>query len=49
MVDELQIDEVLRRSGFWKKHGESAEVDRMQVHGGSAGGLLVERMVHAGW
>ena len=48
MVDELQIDEVLETIWVLEEHGESAEVDRMQVHGAVPVGLLVERMVHAG-
>ena len=48
MGDELQIDEVLETIWVLEEHGESAEVDRMQVHGAVAVGLLVERMVHAG-
>ena len=48
MVDELQIDEVLETIWVLEEHGESAEVDRMQVHGAVPVGLLVERMAHAG-
>ena len=48
MIDELQIDEVLETIWVLEEHGESAEVDRMQVHGAVPVGLLVERMVHAG-
>ena len=48
MGDELQIDEVLETIWVLEEHGESAEVDRMQVHGAVPVGLLVERMVHAG-
>src|SRR5882672_10062247 len=48
MVDELQIDEVLETIWVLEEHGESAEVDRMQVHGAVPISLLVERMVHAG-
>jgi putative ABC transport system ATP-binding protein len=48
MVDELQIDEVLETIWVLEEHGESAEVDRMQVHGAVPISLLVERMVQAG-
>ena len=48
MGDELQIDEVLETIWVLEEHGESAEVDRMQVHGAVPVGLLVERMVQAG-
>jgi putative ABC transport system ATP-binding protein len=48
MVDELQIDEVLETIWVLEEHGESAEVDRMQVHGAVPVGLLVERMAQAG-
>ena len=48
MVDELQIDEVLETIWVLEEHSESAEVDRMQVHGAVPVGLLVERMVQAG-
>ncbi len=48
MVDELQIDEVLETIWVLEEHGESAEVDRMQVHGAVPVSLLVERMAQAG-
>ena len=48
MVDELQIDEVLETIWVLEEHSESAEVDRMQVHGAVPISLLVERMAQAG-
>src|SRR6202158_51413 len=48
MVDELQIDEVLETIWVLEEHGESAEVDRMRVHGAVPVGLAVEKMAAMG-
>src|SRR5258706_2310789 len=44
MVDELQIDEVLETIWVLEEHGESAEVDRMQVHGALPVSIALEKL-----
>jgi putative ABC transport system ATP-binding protein len=48
MADEEQFDEVLEELWVLAEHGETAEVERMEVHGALPVSLAIEKMIQMG-
>jgi putative ABC transport system ATP-binding protein len=48
MADEEQLDEVLEELWVLAEHGETAAVERMEVHGALPVSLAIERMIEMG-
>jgi putative ABC transport system ATP-binding protein len=47
MADEEQLDEVLEEMWVLEEHGQTAEVERMEVHGALPVSMAIEKMI--GW
>ncbi len=48
LADEEQLDEVLEELWVLAEHGETAEVERMEVHGALPVSLAIEKMIEMG-
>ncbi len=48
MADEEQLDEVLEEMWVLEEHGETAEVERMEVHGALPVSMAIEKMIGLG-
>jgi putative ABC transport system ATP-binding protein len=48
MADEEQLDEVLEEMWVLEEHGQTAEVERMEVHGALPVSMAIEKMIGLG-